>query len=263
MRPGSRSDPGRRLLYMRRLSFPSSRPPRRQARGRGLALPWAAGIADSARLGGSGGERPVTRLVGFSDGVFTIAATILVLEIQRPADSRHLLSGLLALWPSYLAYALTFLLIGQVWANHHAMFDHIRACDWILLLCNVLLMLMVAFFPFSASVLAGAFRDGAGQRTAVVFYGAAFTLGSAFFNLIWHHARHAGLLGDTIDEHAQKALTRRFGLAVPLYLAGTLTGVALPVLGLAVFAAPAIFFWLPLGWRDTEGDDPAGTTITT
>jgi uncharacterized membrane protein len=153
-----------------------------------------------------------------------------VLEIQRPTDSRHLLQGLLALWPSYLAYALTFLLTGQVWANHHAMFDHIRTSDWILMFCNVLLMLTVAFFPFSASVLAEAFRDGSGARTAVVFYGAAFALGSAF-NLIWHHARRARLLGETIDEHTEKALTRRFGLAVPLYLAGTLAGAVLPVLG--------------------------------
>jgi uncharacterized membrane protein len=194
--------------------------------------------------------------------VFTIAATILVLEIQRPADSRHLLDGLLALWPSYLAYALTFLLIGQVWANHHAMFDHIRTSDWNLMLCNVLLMLMVAFFPFSASVLAGAFRDGAGQRTAVVFYGAAFALGSAFFNLIWLHARRARLLGETIDEHTEKALTRRFGLAVPLYLTGTLRGAVLPVLGFALFAAPAIFFWLPLGQRDAEDDSPAEASAT-
>jgi uncharacterized membrane protein len=194
-------------------------------------------------------------LLGFSDGVFTIAATILVLEIQRPADSHHLLRGLLALWPSYLAYALTFLLIGQVWANHHAMFDHIRTSDWILMLCNVLLMLMVAFFPFSASVLAEAFRAGSGQRTAVVFYGAAFALGSAFFNLIWRHARRAHLLSETIDQRTERAYTRRFGMAVPLYLAGTLAGAAYPVLGLALFAAPAVFFWLPLGRRvDGDGD---------
>jgi uncharacterized membrane protein len=208
-------------------------------------------------------------LVSFSDGVFTIAATILVLEIQRPGDPRHLPHGLLALWPSYLAYALTFLLIGQVWANHHAMFDHIRTSDWILMFCNVLLMLMVAFFPFSASVLAEAFREGSGQRTAVVFYGAAFALGSAFFNLgsaffnlIWRHARRARLLSETIDEHTEKALTRRFGLAVPLYLAGTLSGAVLPVLGFTIFAAPAIFFWLPLGQRDPEGDNTVETSAS-
>jgi hypothetical protein len=104
-------------------------------------------------------------------------------------------------------------------------------------------------------------RDGAGERTAVVFYGAAFALGSAFFNLIWRHARRARLLGETTDEQTEKALTRRFGLAVPLYLAGTLCGAVLPVLGFAIFAAPAIFFWLPLGQRatyDELADHPRG-----
>ena len=216
---------------------------------------WAAGTLDSSHLGVSGLERPVGRVLGFSDGVFTVAATVLVLEIQRPSDPHHLLRGLLELWPSYLAYALTFLLIGQVWANHHVMFDHVRASDWVLMLCNVLLMMVVAFLPFSASVLAEAFRDGDGQRAAVVFYGGSFALGSAFFNLIWRHARRADLFGDIIDERTEIAFTRRFGMAVPLYLVGTAVGAFLPVVGLTVFAAPAVFFWLPLGQRgvDREG----------
>jgi uncharacterized membrane protein len=68
------------------------------------------------------------RLVAFSDAVFAITITLLVLEIKPPRDE-NLLHGLLELWPSYLAYALTFLFIGQVWVNHHVMFDHIRpAC---------------------------------------------------------------------------------------------------------------------------------------
>jgi uncharacterized membrane protein len=74
-------------------------------------------------------QRDTTRLVAFSDGVFAITITLLILEIKPPTDDESLLHGLVALWPSYLAYALTFLFIGQVWANHHVMFDHIRAAD--------------------------------------------------------------------------------------------------------------------------------------
>jgi len=66
-----------------------------------------------------------------------------------------LLHGLVALWPCYLAYAVTFLFIGQVWANHHVMFDHIRAADRVVLLLNTLLLMVVAFLPFATSVLAG------------------------------------------------------------------------------------------------------------
>jgi uncharacterized membrane protein len=220
------------------------------------AARWSVGVADSPEIGTSGRERGTARLMQFSDGVFTIAATILVLEIQRPADATHLSRGLLELWPSYLAYALTFLLIGQVWANHHAMFDHIRAADWVLLLFNVLLLMTVAFLPFSASVLAESLRAHAGQRIAVVFYGASFALGSVFFFLIWRHARRARLLGETTDDQTAKALTRRFRPAAPLYLAGALAGAVVPVLGLVLFAAPAIFFWLPLGHRDAATGEP-------
>ena len=133
--------------------------------------------------GGAGGaatsfgvERDPARVVAFSDGVIAIAITLLVLEIRPPHDTRHLLHGLATLWPSYLAYVLTFMLIGQVWANHHIMFDHIRSADRVVLFLDTLLLMDVALLPFAASVLAEAFRDGHGQRTAVVFHGAAFAL---------------------------------------------------------------------------------------
>src|SRR4051794_32004126 len=85
-------------------------------------------------------SRDTVRLVAFSDGVFAITVTLLVLEIKPPTDDSDLLHGLVALWPSYLAYAVTFLFIGQVWANHHVMFDHIRAADRVVLFLNTPLL---------------------------------------------------------------------------------------------------------------------------
>jgi uncharacterized membrane protein len=144
--------------------------------------------------------QPRTRLAFFSDAVIAIAVTLLVLEIRPPPDTRHLLHGLAALWPSYLAYAISFLLIGQVWANHHVMFDHIRSADRMVLFLNTLLLMDIAFLPFAAAVLSAAFRTGHGQRTAVVFYGMAFGLAAILFNAIWGYARHdQRLLGTTID----------------------------------------------------------------
>jgi hypothetical protein len=78
--------------------------------------------------------RDTMRFVAFSDGIFAITITLLILDIRPPTDDTNLLHGLVALWPSYLAYALTFLFVGQVWANHHVMFDHIRAADRVVLL---------------------------------------------------------------------------------------------------------------------------------
>jgi uncharacterized membrane protein len=153
----------------------------------------------------------------FSDAVFAIAVTLLVLEIHPPEDTRHLFHGLAALWPSYLSYAVTFLLIGQVWANHHVMFDHIRSADRTVLFLNTVLLMDIAFLPFAAAVLSAAFRTGHGQRTAVVFYGIVFEVAAMLFNVIWGHARHdQRLLATTIDfgggQSQQPALPARPGL---------------------------------------------------
>jgi uncharacterized membrane protein len=139
-------------------------------------------------------SRGTSRLVGFSDGVFAITITLLILEIEPPTDYGDLLHGLAELWPSYLAYALTFLFIGQVWVNHHVMFDQIRAADRLVLLLNTLLLMVVAFLPFATSVLAGALDSGEGERTAVVFYGLAFVLTALTFNAVWQYARRHRML---------------------------------------------------------------------
>lgn len=194
--------------------------------------------SDPAASGsGFGTERNPERLVFFSDAVFAIAVTLLVLEIHPPQDTRQLLQGLAALWPSYLSYAITFLLIGQVWANHHVMFDHIHSADRTVLFLNTLLLMDIAFLPFAASVLAAAFRTGHGQRTAVVFHGMTFLLAAILFNVIWGYARHNHRLGTTLDAGGARAISRRFRLALVWIATGTLLGALLPVLGMAVIAA--------------------------
>jgi uncharacterized membrane protein len=184
--------------------------------------------------------------VSFSDAVFAITITLLVLEIKRPGDYTNLLHALLVLWPSYLAYAVTFLFIGQVWANHHVMFDHIRAADRVVLLLNTLLLMVVAFLPFATSVLAGALRDGHGERTAVVFYGIAFDVTALTFNAVWQYARRHGLLSQALDARGATAIGRRFQLALGWLTAGALLGAALPILGVVVIAAFNAFYWLPI-----------------
>ena len=162
-------------------------------------------------------HRDARRVVGFSDSVFAITITLLVLEIRPPSGNRPLLDGLLALWPSYLAYVVTFLFIGQVWANHHVMFDHIRAADRALLFLNTLLLMAVAFLPFATSVLAGALHAGTGERTAVVFYCIAFDVTALTFNAVWQYARSRRLIGEAIGpcwfDGNHEALPARPGVA--------------------------------------------------
>jgi uncharacterized membrane protein len=197
--------------------------------------------------GGFGTERNPERLVFFSDAVFAIAVTLLVLDIRPPDDTRHLLHGLAALWPSYLAYAITFLLIGQVWANHHVMFDHIRSADRTVLFLNTLLLMDIAFLPFAAAVLSAALHTGHGQRTAVVFHGMAFLLAAVLFNAIWDYARHDHrLLGTTIGAAGASAVSRRFRLALVWIATGTLLGGLVPVLGMVVIAAFIPYYWRPI-----------------
>ncbi|MFC0033968.1 TMEM175 family protein [Micromonospora chaiyaphumensis] len=192
-------------------------------------------------------ERDPSRVVAFSDAVIAIAVTLLVLEIRPPEDSAHLLHGLVTLWPSYLAYVVTFMLIGQVWANHHVMFDQIRVADRTVLFLNTVLLMDIAFLPFAASVLSQAFRDGQGERVAVALHGLTFELAAVLFNIIWAYARrHPRLLVSTLDAAGAGAIGRRFRLALTWIAAGTLLGVLVPALGVAVIAAFIPFYWLPI-----------------
>jgi uncharacterized membrane protein len=213
---------------------------------------WLRSLATVRALGGSTDTDPTAvhretvRVVGFSDAVFAITVTLLVLEIRPPSGDVDLLHELLALWPSYLAYAVTFLFIGQVWANHHVMFDHIGTADRVVLLLNTLLLMVVAFLPFATSVLAEALRSAHGQRTAVVFYGIAFVVTALTFNGIWRYARRHQLVSETLDPMGATAIGRRFQLALAWLAIGTVLGALLPVLGVAVIVAFNVAYWFPI-----------------
>jgi uncharacterized membrane protein len=194
-----------------------------------------------------GAERDPKRAVTFSDAVIAIAVTLLILEIQPPEDTEHLVRGLTELWPSYLAYAITFLLIGQMWVNHHVMFDHIRSADRMLLLLNTLLLMVIASLPFASSLLAHAFESGHGQRTALVFNGSTYVVAAILFNVIWEYARHGRrLLTSTTDDDTARAISRRFRPAPVWIVVGTALGAVHPVVGLVVVIAFIPFYWLPI-----------------
>jgi uncharacterized membrane protein len=200
-------------------------------------------------------SRDTMRLVAFSDGVFAITITLLVLEIRPPTDDESLLHGLLELWPSYLAYAVTFLFIGQVWVNHHVMFDHIRAADRLVLLLNTMLLMVVAFLPFATSVLADAFRSGHDERTAVVSYGIAFAATALTFNAVWQYACRHRLLSEALAPAGATAIGRRFQLALAWLATGALLGALLPVFGVAVIVAFNAFYWLPIRGESPRARD--------
>ena len=196
---------------------------------------------------------PTSRLEMFSDGVFAIAITILILDIKAPDDTSHLLRSLLALWPSYLGYVLSFLLIGLLWVNHHVMFEHIVRADRLLMFINTLLLLVVAFLPFTTSVLAQTFRTGDGENVAVALYGITLTAAGLLFNAIWSHSYRAKLMDDTVTGARMQRMTRRILFGPIAYAVGGVVGYFLPVLGVAIFGALILFYWLPIPQRDAAG----------
>lgn len=135
------------------------------------------------------------RIEAFSDGIFAIAITLLILEIKIPhqQETEHLAVALLRQWPSYLAFLLSFTYIGVMWINHHRMFTHIKRANDVLLGLNLLLLLGVTVVPFPTAVLAE-HLGGPDERTAAIVYNATFFLLAIAFNLLWQYAVRHGLL---------------------------------------------------------------------
>jgi uncharacterized membrane protein len=125
------------------------------------------------------------RIEAFSDGVFSIAITLLVLNLEAPA-SDDLTGTLLDMWTSYVAYVVTFLIIGVVWMNHHLMFHYIQRADRVLVVLNLFLLLSVSVLPWPASILADSMHTGEGRNIAAALYGTTLFVGGIFFNAIWY-----------------------------------------------------------------------------
>jgi len=126
-------------------------------------------------------------LEAFSDGVFAIAITLLVLEFGVDTATHDLGSQLLHIWPSYLAYVTSFLTIGVIWVNHHALFDFVGRVDRALLFLNSLLLMVVAFTPFPTRLIAGFLRQGGNEETAALAVESADAAPTADALAGWSH----------------------------------------------------------------------------
>jgi uncharacterized membrane protein len=187
-----------------------------------------------------------TRLEAFSDGVFAIAITLLVLEIKVPPPNTALGVALLQLWPSYLAYVVSFLVIGAIWINHHAMFLHIVRVDGTLLLLNVLHLMLIAFLPFPTAVLAEAFYRGTDEPIATAFYGGILTVIGIFVTAMWQYAARGHRLLDThLTAKKARQIGRRFFLGPVVYAIATLIALVLPWLALLLYLFLNVFYLWP------------------
>jgi uncharacterized membrane protein len=190
-------------------------------------------------------EKETARIEAFSDGVFAIAITLLILEIKVPLPGNSPLSAqLLRLWPSFLAYIISFAFIGIMWINHHRLFTHIKRADNTLLFTNLLLMFGVTSVPYPTALLAQHLGNP-GERTAVVVYQGTYVALAFFFNILWRSARAHHLLGKEVDLAAAQKISSQYSVGPLFYLICLgLVWVSVP-LSLLANVGLAVFFAIP------------------
>ena len=180
------------------------------------------------------------RLETFSDGVFAIAATLLILDVR--IEGHHLASELRHIWPSYAAYAVSFITIGVMWINHHAVFEQIAKADRRFLMINVVFLSLIAFVPFPTRLVAEHLRDDQ-LRAAAVAYGITLTLTAIFYNVLWFYAaRGHRLLRADADDAVVRGISRSYKPGPYIYLGATLAAIVSPVLSVALYAAITVFY---------------------
>jgi len=187
-----------------------------------------------------------TRLEAFADGVFAIAATLLILNVDVPNPGNgHLGHELLTHWPAYVAYAVSFVTIAIMWLNHHIVFSLIGKADRTFMFLNIFLLLCIAFVPFPTRLLAASIRTP-DARAAALAYGITMTTTAIFFNALWQYAisREGHLLRPDADRRLVLSITRSFRPGVPSYAAATLLAFVSPWITAVFFAAIALFYVL-------------------
>jgi uncharacterized membrane protein len=175
------------------------------------------------------------RLEMFSDGVIAIAITLLVLQIRVPqSEQGDLIDALLDQWPSYIAFIISFVVIGIMWVSHHSMFERIGAVDRGLLFINLLLLLGIAFLPFPTDLVA-TYVQGGGSNShvaAAIYSGTMVGIGFAFTGMWLHLAHRPWLLVPGIAPERIRAAAKRSLVGPIVYLF---------TVGLAFVSAEACF----------------------
>jgi uncharacterized membrane protein len=185
-----------------------------------------------------------SRLETFSDGVFAIAATLLILEVHIDKSRGSLASALLHAWPSYAAYAISFLTIGIIWVNHHTVFDQIARVDRTFLFINVAFLMVVAFIPFPTKIVAGHLRHE-GARAAALAYGLTLTTTAILYSVLWFYAAVGRrLLREDADKRTVEGISRSYLPGPWIYAAATAAAFVDATASFVLFGAIALFYVL-------------------
>jgi len=187
------------------------------------------------------------RLEAFSDGIFGIAMTLLVLEIRLPENVAPgaLSIALLHLWRSYLAFLTSFATIGVMWVNHHRVFSLIKRTDQGVLAFNLLLMLGIAFLPFPTLVVARHIGTE-NARAAAMFFNGTFTGIAIAWGFLWRYAAsRKHLLDESVDHASVHGISRQYLFGPLYYVAALIVAIFSPLASVLIDLALAVFFALP------------------
>ena len=199
-------------------------------------------------------EKETGRLEAFSDGVFAVAITLLVLNIKIPGvdvpasqlpDDTQLWSMLLREWPMIAAYTTSFATIGVMWINHHRLYKHIKRTNTILMLLNLLLLLIIVFIPVPTALVAE-YLVHPDQHAAALLYSGTMVILAVCYNLLWRYASyHNRLLSKNADTRAVNAINRQYMFGPVVYLLAFILALFSTPASLILNFLLALFFAIP------------------
>jgi uncharacterized membrane protein len=183
-----------------------------------------------------------SRLEAFSDGVFAVAITLLVLDLSVPGGD-ELWHQLKEEWPQFASFFVSFWVIGIIWVNHHGLLDHLKRIDRPVLYLNLLVLMTVVFIPFSTALMADHLKSGADEKVAALVYALAFLAMGIAFGLFWTYiVKHRRDLGVEIPDEEIRRMSVRFTIGNPLYAVAVVMAFISPAVVLVIVGGVAAYY---------------------
>ena len=190
------------------------------------------------------------RLEAFSDGVFAIAITLLILEIKIPdhqtLQNQTLFNYLWNLWPKYFAYVFSFIIIGIYWANHHYIFKLYKRTNHTFNIMNVIFLMTIAFLPFPTAIFGEYINEPEQRQTAVTFYALGIYLPALVWLIMWLYGSYEKrLIDQRLTDDFIQYLTRQFWISNIIYIAAIIVSFFNPVASLLLNVILTLLYLLP------------------
>jgi uncharacterized membrane protein len=197
-----------------------------------------------------------SRVEAFSDGVFAVAITLLVLQFVIPdVQAGKLLPALLGQWPQLTTYVASFLTVGVVWVNHHTIFRGLQKVDRTIQFINLILLLTVVLLPYPTELLGRYLNSDQNGSVAAAFYAVVMTVMSlAFQVLVGWTLTHPQLLRPEVRAMSLRSVIPRFGLGLITYAASIVLAFVSPWLVVAIYTVTAVYYaFNQLPWMSENG----------